>query len=146
MATLHPTQALRDQLIRDEGRVLHAYQDHLGFWTIGVGRLIDGRKNGGITEEEAAYLLDNDIRRKTKSLAEALPWYLALDEARRGCLENMAFQMGVDGLLKFKTTLRLVQSGDYKAAARQMLKSLWARQTPERAARVARQMEIGVWQ
>lgn len=24
--------------------VPHAYQDHLGYWTIGVGRLIDKRK------------------------------------------------------------------------------------------------------
>ena len=36
-----------EQLRRNEGEVLHAYQDHLGFWTIGVGRLIDKRKGGG---------------------------------------------------------------------------------------------------
>jgi lysozyme len=35
---------LAEMLTRDEGRVRHAYQDHLGFWTIGVGRLIDQRK------------------------------------------------------------------------------------------------------
>lgn len=27
----------------DEGRVPHAYQDHLGYWTIGVGHLVDKR-------------------------------------------------------------------------------------------------------
>jgi lysozyme len=139
-------ERLRRQLIRDEGQVLEAYQDHLGFWTIGVGRLIDGRKGGGISPEEAAYLLDNDISRKAAELDAALPWCRGLDEVRRGVLQNMAFQMGVQGLVKFKTTLGLVQSGSYKQASQQMLKSLWARQTPQRAARLARQMETGVWQ
>ena len=40
---------LTDQLRRDEGCVLHAYPDHLGFLTLGIGRLIDRRKGGGIT-------------------------------------------------------------------------------------------------
>ena len=44
-------------LRRDEGRVRHAYQDHLGYWTIGVGRLIDQRKGGGLSEDEIDYLL-----------------------------------------------------------------------------------------
>jgi GH24 family phage-related lysozyme (muramidase) len=29
------------QLKRDEGEVLHAYKDSLGYWTIGIGILID---------------------------------------------------------------------------------------------------------
>lgn len=42
----------------DEGRVPHAYQDHLGYWTIGVGHLIDKRKGGGLTPDEVDYLLE----------------------------------------------------------------------------------------
>lgn len=40
---------LASLLTSDEGRVPHAYQDHLGYWTIGVGHLIDRRK-GGVAE------------------------------------------------------------------------------------------------
>jgi lysozyme len=35
---------IKQQLIRDEGVVPCAYQDHLGYWTIGVGRLIENEK------------------------------------------------------------------------------------------------------
>jgi lysozyme len=59
---------------------------------------------------------------------------------------NMAFQMGVDGLLKFNKTLTLVEQGKYKEAADNMLKSLWAKQTPARAERMAQQMRSGQWQ
>ena len=51
-------------LKKEEGVVKHAYQDHLGYWTIGVGRLIDKRKGGGLSDEEIDYLLGNDIEKK----------------------------------------------------------------------------------
>ena len=134
------------QLRRDEGEVLHAYTDSLSFLTIGVGRLIDKRKGGGITAEESAYLLNNDIERTRAELLRRAPWIAGLDDARRGCLINMAFQLGVDGLLGFKNTLEMVRRGDYAGAAAGMLQSLWARQTPERAKRLSAQMLTGVWQ
>ena len=58
----------------------------------------------------------------------------------------MAFQMGVDGLLGFKNTLAMIQSGRYSDAAKGMLSSLWAKQTPARAKRMSEQMRTGVWQ
>ena len=129
----------------DEGEVLHVYADHLGYATIGVGILIDGRKGGGITREESAYLLQNRIALKTAELDKRLPWWETLDDARRGVLLAMAFQMGVDGLIGFKNTLAMIRSGDYDGAAKGMLNSLWARQTPERAKRMSEQMRLGCW-
>jgi lysozyme len=133
------------QLRIDEGEVLHAYQDHLGFWTIGVGRLIDKRKGGGISQEESEYLLTNDVNSRVAALQKALPWFNGLDDARKGVLLNMSFQMGVAGLLEFKTTLARVQAGDYMLAADSMLQSKWANQTPQRANRLADQMRYGRW-
>lgn len=129
----------------DEGEVLHEYKDHLGFSTIGVGRLIDKRNGGGISKEESAYLLSNDIMRFSIELDKKIPWWKSLDDARRGVLLSMAFQMGVDGLLGFKNTLSMIQKGDYNGAAAGMLNSLWARQTPERAKRMSEQMKSGEW-
>ena len=133
------------QLKNEEGSVAHAYQDSLGYWTIGVGRLIDERKGGLLYPDEIDYLLTNDIRRKTDGLNDALPWFHLLDEPRQAVLIQMAFQMGVKGLLAFTTTLSHVRVGRYAEAAVAMLESLWARQTPERAARLSKQMETGEW-
>jgi lysozyme len=138
---------LTRQLKGDEGVKPQAYQDHLGFWTIGVGRLVDTRKPGsGLRPEEITFLLNNDIDDRINVLGRRLPWFLQLDAARQGVLLNMSFQLGVDGLLGFKNTLRLVERGDYAQAADNMLLSKWAQQTPERARRMAEQMRSGQWQ
>jgi lysozyme len=136
---------LNKQLRIDEGVVAHAYQDSLGFWTIGIGRLIDKRRGGGLSQEEISYLLSNDIESKSRDLFKALPWLKAAPEPVRGALVNMAFQMGVAGVLGFTTTLGLIKDGKYKEASEQMLKSKWAVQTPERAKRMAKQVEIQQW-
>jgi len=129
----------------EEGEVLYEYKDHLGFSTIGVGRLIDRRKGGGITAEESAYLLNNDIQKRLVLLEQKLPWFKSLDDARRGVLLSMSFQMGVEGLLGFKNTLEMIRTGRYESAAAGMLNSLWAKQTPQRAKRHAEQMRTGQW-
>ena len=135
-----------EQIKSDEGLVLHAYEDHLGYVTIGYGRLLDKRRGGGISEDEAEYLLSNDIGEVQDELEWRLPWFCKLDNARKAVLVNMAFQMGIAGLLKFKNTLAKIEAGDYEGAAVNMLKSKWARQTPNRAKRMAEQMRTGKWQ
>ena len=136
---------LKEQLKRDEGVVNHAYQDSLGFTTIGVGRLIDANRGGGLSDSEVDYLLNNDITDKTAQVLEALPWAKELSEPRLGVLINMAFQLGIHGLLGFPGMLGAVRTGDYKAAAEHMLESKWEQQTPTRAHRLADQMESGEW-
>lgn len=136
---------LADQLLRDEGFVPHAYKDSLGYLTIGVGRLIDKNKGGGITKDEALYLLQNDIAKVNAQLRARLPWTDKLSEARRGVLLNMAFQLGIAGLLGFKNTLSMIERGEYSKAADGMLQSLWAKQTPARAKRLSEQMRLDKW-
>ena len=134
-----------EQIKLDEGCVLHAYRDTLGYLTIGYGRLIDKKKNGGISHEEAEMLLHNDIDRKLSELRKKYPHFDKLDDPRKGVLLNMAFQMGVGGLLGFRNTLAKIEAGDYEGAAANMLKSKWAQQTPNRAKRMAEQMRTGQW-
>ena len=140
------TPRLLDQLRRDEGERLHAYADHLGYLTIGVGRLIDQRRGGGISADESAYLLRNDVARVTQTLQERLPWFGALDEVRQAALINMGFQLGVAGLMAFARSLACIRDGRYAEAETHMLNSKWAQQTPQRARRVARQVATGEWQ
>lgn len=136
---------LTTQLRRDEGEKLWAYKDHLGYLTIGIGRLIDKAKNGGITQAESAYLFNNDLNKINEQLDVRLPWWRNLDPVRQGVLQNMAFQMGVDGLLGFKNTLNMIRTADYDGAAKGMIHSKWATQTPERALRLSNQMRDGKW-
>lgn len=135
-----------DQIKRHERLVLHAYKDSLGYLTIGYGRLIDKAKNGGISEGEAEYLLQNDVSIVLNALRRNITFFERLSAPRQAVLMNMAFQMGINGLLKFKKTLTLIEMGDYDAAADNMLKSLWAKQTPNRANEMAQQMRSGQWQ
>lgn len=134
---------LRDQLIRHEGLKLSAYQDHLGFWTIGVGRLIDARRGGHITEPEALYLLDNDINSHLDDLAR-FPWFGALDPIRQRALLDMHFQLGAGGFRGFTQMLAALTRKDYADAAVAARASKWAREdTPARAAVVTAMLETG---
>lgn len=137
---------LKQQLKDMEGSVPYAYQDSLGFWTIGVGRLIDKRKGGALSPEEIDFLLDNDIRKVRAQVFVRFPWTVNLDEARNGALINMAFQLGIEGLAGFANTLAAIRDGHYDHAGELMLDSLWAKQTPVRARRLSRQIATGEWQ
>ena len=131
------------ELRRDEGVIPHAYQDSIGYWTIGVGRLIDKRKGGRLTDEEIDYLLMNDIKECVADLDKNLPWWRSLTDARRRVLVNMRFNLGMAGLLGFRNTLKFIEGGDYKRAAANMLLSKWAKQVGQRANRLAKMMENG---
>ena len=128
------TQRLAQQLLVDEGLRLKPYRCPAGRLTIGVGRNLDDR---GITEAEALVLLDNDITDFSARLVAALPWVAQAPDAVQEALTNMAFNLGLAGLLQFKTALGLLQSGAYVRAAEALLDSAWARQVGARAVRLA---------
>src|SRR5688572_27035936 len=118
---------IRSLLELHEGRVPHAYQDSLGFWTIGVGHLIDRRKGGRLPDRMIDALLDHDIASHSSELYRALPWAADLDPVRQAVLVDMTFNLGINGLLGFKNTLAAVESKQWDKAAAGMLASRWAR-------------------
>ncbi len=134
------------QLVGDEGNVLHAYQDNLGYWTIGIGILIDKRKGGGLLPEEVNFIFHNRFTNMKERLYKRFPWVGTLDEARQGALINMAFQLGVEGLAEFRNSLQLIQNRQWELAALHLKLSLWRKQTPNRAMRVIEQIRTGEWQ
>jgi lysozyme len=129
---------LIDQLKVHEGFRSTAYKDTEGLLTIGIGRLID--EGGGITPEEAEFLLDNDIERCRAVLERNLHFYSKLSETRKIVLLDMYFNLG-NRLFGFKKTLKFIEEGNFAKAAEEMLDSKWAGQVGERAQRLSEMMK-----
>lgn len=136
-------EALTRELVRDERFVPHAYRDSRGYLTIGIGRMVDSRLGGGITLDEAKFLLAHDIARVTAALEARLPYWLDLDDARQRALANMAFNLGIPRLMEFRRMFAALADGDYDTAAAEALDSRWARQVGARADRIAAMIRTG---
>lgn len=111
-------------------------------WTVGYGFTHGVGPDSRIAKVTAERKLEELILEENDKLAFALPWYK--DETSfvtKTILVNMAFQMGLAGLLKFVNTLKYVKNKQYSNAASNMRQSLWAKQTPSRASELARRME-----
>lgn len=154
------TQRLIAQLHRDEGSRRDKNGNHVAYLdsaippviTIGYGHNcasspVPGVTKPGdtITDEQANNIFERDLAEHVWAVRRNLPWVEALDAPRQAVLYNMAFNLGVYGLFTFKTTLEFIRIGDFKNAAKNMLKSRWAGQVKGRATRLAEQMETGVW-
>jgi lysozyme len=135
---------LSKQLQTDEGCKLYAYTDTLGFLTIGYGRLIDRRKGGQISLDEAAYLLQNDVSRVTRQL-EQYAWYSGQDSVRQAALANMAFNLGTEGLLHFPHFLGYMLVKDYVSAIKELTDTPWHTQVGVRADRIINLIKTGAW-
>lgn len=144
-------QHVIDALKIDEGEVKvngkHVvYKDHLGYDTLGYGRLVDRRKGGGLSDKEANYLLNNDVNERIESMQSRFPHFSRLNEPRQAALINMSFQLGVAGVLGFKKMVAAIGEGKFNKAADEALDSLWAKQTPNRAKRISNQIRTGLYQ
>ena len=137
-----PDPELIAALKQDEGLRLNAYRDTVGVWTIGYGRA-HVAPNTVWNQGMAEAALIEDVKEHNAKLLKALPWVAGLDRVRRNVLFNMAYNLGVDGLLGFKNTLEAVRTGRYNQASAGMLASKWAKQVKGRAVRLAQEMLTG---
>lgn len=131
--------SLIDDLKRHEGFRAKPYQDTTGHLTIGYGLNLDA----GITQTEATMILEHRVKLIQSQLRQRLPFWTQLSQNRQDVLTNMAFNMGIDGLLSFNKTLHHISNGEYREAADQMLRSLWAKQVGKRAVELADMMRVG---
>ncbi len=143
------TPRLAAAIEAEEGRKHNAYPDPLTGaepWTIGVGHTGPEVKPGTVwTDQQVDAALAADIAHVEAQLDQAVPWWRDLSPERQDVLVQMGFQLGVRGLLAFHRTLAAIRSGDYEGAASGLLASLWARQTPNRAHRLAELMRTGAY-
>jgi lysozyme len=131
-------ERLKNMLIRHEGLKLKPYRDPVvGKLTIGVGRNLD---DVGISEDEAMYMLENDIRRAEETAGHCCAahgvLFESLPEDARLVLIDMAFNLGYR-LKSFRKMFAALKRGDFIEAAKEMLDSRWARQVGHRAEELA---------
>lgn len=137
-----PDPELIAALKQDEGLRLTAYKDTVGVWTVGYGHAHVAPGTVWNQGKAEAQLIE-DVKEHNAKLLKALPWVADLDPVRRRVLQNMAFNLGVDGLLGFKNTLEAVRTGRYNQASAGLLASKWAKQVKGRAVRLAQEMLTG---
>lgn len=142
-----------EQLKRHEGFRLEAYRCPAGALTVGYGHNCDvwpvaevNRVGDVVSRAKAEELLVEDVSYFAGELDKRLGWWREMSEPRQAVVLNMAFNMGVTGLLGFKRALGAMRIEDYARAGTEMLDSAWARQVRGRAAELARQMVLGDWE
>jgi lysozyme len=142
MVMKYDITSLEDQLIDHEGLELKPYRCTAEKLTIGVGRNIEDR---GITEDEARYLLKNDIKIVEDELLEKKPVVAGLDAVRQRVLVDMGFNLGIPTLLKFQNMWAAIEDEDFQTAADEAMDSRWAKQVGRRAERLCQAMATGEW-
>lgn len=143
---------LKKQLEFEEGRVLTVYKCSQGHSTIGIGHNLDAKPmhHGGriphkITDAECDAIFIEDIQQTVDGLTRQWKGLGLLSDARRDAIIQMAFQLGVSGVMKFKKMLKALEVCEWSKAHKEALDSDWAKQTPARANRVATQILTGVY-
>ena len=150
-----------EKLIAHEGLRLQVYKDSLGIATIGIGRNLEDRGitpeelewmdipnmdtiyEYGISEADAMYLAQNDVQIVEEELLRSHPCVENLDAVRQLVLVDMAFNMGVPRLGKFKKMWAAIHENNFDEAAKEMLDSRWANQVKSRSTKLAHAMHTG---
>lgn len=135
------------ELRRDEGVRYSPYLDTLGIQTVGIGHNLVAHPFPDavypLTDAQVNQLLADDLAEVFAGLDAHLPWWRDQTQARQRVLANMAFNLGIAGLLTFKNTLLAIQRGHYQLARANMLTSKWASQVGRRARRLAQMIVEG---
>lgn len=130
------------QLLEHEGLKLKPYRCPAGKLTIGVGRNLEER---GISEEEALYLLDNDISECIKDLQKIFTdaeSFATLPENVQRVLIDMRFNLGASGFRCFKKMIKAVKDRDFTRAALEMQDSKWFEQVGNRGSVLVKMMQV----
>jgi lysozyme len=146
-------EALLEHLKAEEGFRPYVYDDATGdpivpgytvkgHPTIWYGLCVERGRIPRIPDEVPRDVLKRVAEEKWRALLERVPWLAELPERTQVGLAAMAYQLGVEGVLKFRNMFQALAVGDLHAASLHALDSAWARRpppvgTPLRARRVA---------
>ena len=123
-------KTLLESIKHHEGFVEHVYDDSLGIPTIGYGFAI---KDLILDEDIAEDILMRKLEKLKRNANARFQWLEDMPQEVQAVVLNMCYQLGVTGVSKFRKAISALQEGEWHEAADEMLDSLWARQTPNRA-------------
>ena len=134
-------ERLKKQIKLNEGIRKTAYQDTLGHWTIGVGHLIklpdeEYLLNAKLNDLEVDQIFITDLNQAIDDARKFIDADSIPDEAFE-VVVDMAFNLGLPKLLKFKNFQQALREKDFVKASEEMLDSLWAKQLPNRSKRLS---------
>lgn len=133
----------------EEGYRQSEYHCSEGFRSIGFGRKLSSIKYESLTnqvaneKEELKFLRERNAENIGRIVAYNAKAWNNCNMARQAVLLSLAYQLGIAGLMKFKKMWLALERNDFESAAKEMLDSLWAKQTPNRARRQAKTMRDG---
>jgi lysozyme len=135
-------EMLLARLKEEEGFRAKPYYCPTGHLTIGYGRNLEAN---GISRDEAELMLQNDVDRTFDCCHLMIPFWDRLSDVRKLVLADMAFNMGIKGLLTFRRMLAYLEVDNFDCAAEQILHSTYALQVSKRAHKLANAMRSDIW-
>ena len=121
---------LINKIKKHEGFRSTVYECTEGYETIGYGFAIKDLK---LDEDIAELILIRKLADLVARIKETFPWTKDAPEVIQDVVVDMCYQLGINGFSKFKKTIYLLETEQYQEASVEMLDSLWAKQTPNRA-------------
>ena len=121
---------------KHEGYSKKVYSDTLGYPTIGIGFLVSSLE---LDEDVCDIILERRLKKNEEVLQRKMTYYSKLPIEVQNIIQNMYYQLG-NRLFNFVKTLHYIESGKWRAARVEMLDSLWAKQTPNRAKELSERM------
>lgn len=137
-------ERLKRQIEEHEGKRRKAYEDTLGNWTIGIGHLIklpdeEFLLKAELKDYEIEHLFTTDLNQAIDDARKFVDEH-SINDIAFEIIVDMAFNLGLPKLSKFKRLKQALIDNDYVRASEEMLASLWARQLPNRSKALADKM------
>jgi lysozyme len=145
IASLQAHEGFRALVYDDKtGQPLTSGDTIQGNPTIGYGWALNKLP---MSRGQAAAHLRETVQEVVFELQHRLPWMNDLDDVRQAVLFEVAYNMGVAGVLGFTKMLAALRRHRYDEAAMELLDSKWRVDVgPTRSTDVARRLRTGTWE
>ena len=130
--------SLIEAIKESEGYRAKVYKCTEGYDTIGYGFAI---KDLELEEDICDIILDRKLDKLIDAADKKFPFLKGIPQDKSEVVYEMIFQIGLNGVSKFKLMLKALENKDFEKASIEMLDSLWAKQTPNRALKLSNQMK-----
>ncbi len=128
-------EKLKSRIKNNEGYSNKAYKDQLGYYTIGYGHLIKKNETrylkGTYSKEFLTNIFEIDFKKALENYRKFF-YKKNHNNKDRDLLVEMIFQLGLNGVLKFKKLLFYLNKKQIYMTCFEMMNSLWYKQTPKR--------------